>query len=217
MSAKLDNALFRLRRILPLKRRQDECSDQVKMLHRQILRAFVTRGRMPTRQEMSRHVDDPDAAIKALSDGAMLVMDKDGTTVGAYPFTMDAREHRVQVNGQQVFAMCALDALAISPMFNMRAHIASRCRLTGTPVNIWQSGEVIENPDEAGDVQLGIHWGAEADGVSCADSLCLEMMYLKNEDVARKWLMGDAGNREIFTLSEAMAFSSRFFLPLMSD
>lgn len=127
MSAKLDQALRRLTRILPLKERQNECAAGVRELHREILRSFVSRGRMPTRAEMARHAGQLDQALQALRTGEMVVFSADGSPVGAYPFTMEAREHKVGVNGHQVHAMCALDALAVSPMFGMRTQIESRC------------------------------------------------------------------------------------------
>lgn len=96
-------------------------------------------------------------------------------------------------------------------MFGMKTQIDSRCRITGDPVNIRQSGKIIENPDEAGELHIGIAWGAADADSSCADSLCLEMMFLRDGDIAQQWLRDDLGNREIFTLPEAVEFAGRFF------
>jgi len=214
MNAKLEKALKRLQRILPLKERQAECSKQIRELHQQVLRSFVTRGRILTREEMAQRVSNLEDAVNVLRDSEMMVFSEDGKPVGAYPFTMEVREHKVRVNNHQVYAMCALDALAVSPMFGMKTHIASRCRITGDPVNIQQSGKTIENPDEAGDVHLGITWGAVEADACCADSLCMEMMYLRDGKIAQQWLAEDLGNREIFTLTEAVEFAGGFFVPL---
>lgn len=216
MTAKLEKALNRLQGILPLKERQEDCSRQVKELHQQVLRSFVTRGRILTREEMAQHVSNLEDAVNVLKSHDMVVFSGDGEPVGAYPFTMEEREHKVQVNGHQVYAMCALDALAVSPMFGMKTQITSRCRITGDPVSIQQSGETIENPDEAGDIHFGIIWGAENADSCCADSLCMEMMFLRDSETARQWLAADSVNREVFTLQEAVEFGARFFVPLMS-
>ena len=78
------------------------------------------------------------------------------------------------------------------------------------------SGESIQNLDEVGDVRFGIAWGA-ADGDSCcADSLCMEMIFLRDNETAQKWLADGSGGREVFTLQEAVQFASRFFVPLLS-
>jgi mercuric reductase len=216
MNAKLEQALKHLQRILPLEQRQNACGTQMRELHRQILRSFAIRGRILTREEMAPHVGNLEQALSVLKSGDMVVFSEDGDPVGAYPFTMEAREFKVRLNGHQVYAMCALDALAISPMFGMKTQINSRCRITADPVRILQSGDIIENPDEAGDLHLGIAWGAADANSSCAASLCMEMMFLRDGDVARQWLRDDSGNREIFTLPEAVEFAGRFFVPLIS-
>ena len=136
VSDKLENALKRLNSILPLKENQDKCDPQVKELHQQILRSFVTRGRILTRDEMAQWASDVPAAVDVLSKSDMVTFSESGEPVGAYPFTMSEREHSVQVNGHQVHAMCALDALAIAPMFEEITRITSQCRVTGDPVRI---------------------------------------------------------------------------------
>lgn len=216
MNTKLDKALNRLTSILPLKRRQDKCSDQIRELHRRILRSFVEQGRILSREEMAHHVDNLEEAINTLAENDMVVFSADGTPVGAYPFTMETREHVVQVNGHRVHAMCALDALAVAPMFGVDTQVNSRCRVTGEPVEVRQSGRSVLNPEEAGDVHFGVIWGAANDQASCANSLCLEMMFLKNSDIARQWLSEDPDNREVFTLEEAVEFGDRFFSPLLT-
>jgi hypothetical protein len=216
MTAKLENALKRLTGILPLKARQEACSPQIKELHQQILRSFVTQGRILTRDEMAEHVSNLEEAVAVLQDSDLVVFAENGEPVGAYPFTMEEREHKVLVNGHRVHAMCALDALAVSPMFGMKTHIASICRVTSDPVSIEQSGTTIENRDAAADIHFGIIWGAASAGSCCADSLCMEMMYLRDGNIARQWLAEDPDNREIFTLQEAVEFSARFFVPLVS-
>ena len=216
MNAKLEKALIRLNNVLPLKQRQDECGEQIKELHQQLLRSFVDRGRMLTRQEMEQHVSNLEDAIKVLKERDMVVFSEDGNPVGAYPFTAEAREHTVWVNGHQVYAMCALDALAVSPMFGVETQIASRCRVTGEPVNIRQSGKTILNQDEAGEIHFGIIWAAANTDACCADSLCLEMIFLRDSKIARRWLAQNPDNREVFTLQEAVEFGARFFVPLVS-
>ncbi len=216
MTTKVDMALARLIRVLPLKEKQENCGTAIKQLHQQVLRSFVENGRILTRDEMARHVDDLDHAVEVLKSNDMVVFSCGGDPVGAYPFTMEQREHKVQVNGHQVHAMCALDALAVSPMFGLPARIDSRCRVSGDSVVIEQTGETIKNKDQAGNVRFGIIWGAASGCTCCADSLCMEMMFLKDGTTAAQWLAEDPADREIFTLEEAITFGARFFRPLMS-
>lgn len=216
MNNKLENALKRLNAILPLKKSQDKCAPEVKELHQHMLRSFVTRGRILSKAEMAQWVSDVPEAINVLSKHDMVTFSESGEPVGAYPFTMMEREHKVRVNEHQIHAMCALDALAIGPMFEEATEITSQCRVTGDPVKIQMSGETILNLAEVRDIHFGIAWGAADVNSCCADSLCMEMIFLRDTETAQKWLSDDAGGREVFTLQEAVQFSSRFFVPLLS-
>ena len=86
----------------------------------------------------------------------LIVLDADGNPAGAYPFTSEEREHKVHVNGVTVHCMCALDALAVSPMFNTPTMIDSQCRLTGKKIHIDQNGT--EFSGGTLDVWFGINW-----------------------------------------------------------
>lgn len=216
MSEKIETALNRLIGVLPLKEKQESCGAEIKQLHKKVLRSFVEKGRILTKKEMAEQVRNIEEAVKVLKLNDMVVFSEAGDPVGAYPFTMEAREHKVRVNGHEVHAMCALDALAVSPMFGMRTQISSVCRVTGHPVFIEQSGKTIANPKEAGDLRFGIVWGAMNACSCCANSLCMEMIFLKDGKIAEKWLAEDPNNREIFTLQEAVEFGAQFFVPLMS-
>lgn len=213
---KIDKALDRLTGILPLKDNQNKCSPEIKKLHQDILRSFVTKGRVLNREEMEKYTNDLDNAIAVLKKYDMVVFSENDEATGAYPMTMEKREYSIRVNNCVVHAMCALDALAVSPMFGMGAKISSQCRVTHEPVYIKQSGKKITNSDEAGNVYFGIIWAAASEGDSCANNLCLDMIFLRDEEIAQQWLTEDSKNREIFNLQEAVEFSARFFVPLMS-
>ncbi len=216
MNDKIQKALKRLHDILPLQESQDRCSPQVKALHQQILRSFVERGRILTREEMTTFVDHLPEALELLRQYDMVTLSPNGDPIGAYPFTMSERGHIVHVNGQLLHAMCALDALAIGPMFQERTRITSQCRVTADPIEIWMSGETVQNLEEVGNTHIGIGWAAVNAQSSCADSLCLEMIFLRDKGTAESWLAGTTEDRESFTLQEAVQFASLFFVPLMA-
>lgn len=216
MTEKVKKALTRLISILPLKEKQESCGTEIKNLHQQVLRSFVERGRILSKQEMAKHVNDVEHAVAIMKNSDMIVFSETGEPVGAYPFTMEEREHEVLVNGHEVHAMCALDALSVSPMFGMKTQVSSKCRITGSPVVIHQSGKTIDNPEVVDDIRFGIIWGAASACSCCANSLCMEMMFLKNKMIADAWLTEDPANREVFSLDEAVEFGAQFFTPLMS-
>ncbi len=212
---KIDTALQRLNEILPLKGCQDRCAPDIKQLHQHILQSFVTEGRGLSRQEMASKVQDICEAIDVLSKNDMMTVSASGELTGAYPFCVDEREHSVRVNGHVLFAMCALDALAVAPMFQTEVEVISRCVLTDEPVVIQMLGEKISNLNEVSNVYFGITWSATDANSSCADSLCREMVFLRSAVTAQQWLAESDCDRDIFSLSEAVEFASRFFSPLL--
>jgi mercuric reductase len=111
--------------------------------------------------------------------------------------------------------MCALDALAISPMYNIKTHIDSKCHVTGDSISIDQLDQEVLNKQENQEVHFGINWNSAANNC-CATSLCTEMIFLKDKKIAETWFSEDKENREIFDLCDAIEFSSRFFSPLVN-
>jgi len=215
-SDKITSAVKRLNDILPLAKRQQSLEVSLKNIHRKILHSYIDQGRSLNKNEMTQWVDDIDAAIKILKHNDLVVFDDSGDPRGAYPFTMEAREHTVTVNNHTVHCMCALDALAVSPMFNLATIISSRCHVTHAPIIIHQQGMVIQNSNELNDVCFGINWNAASNNSCCADTLCTEMIYLKGKAVELNWLSDAADSRQTFRLNEAVEFAARFFVPLIN-
>lgn len=215
MNTKVINAVDRLNKILPLSRNLQSLNKDQADVYQNILNSYAEQGASLNKHEIARQVENIDETIKVLKENDMVVFDVGGEPIGAYPFTMEQREHEVTVNGHKVHCMCALDALAVSPMFDKEATINSICHVTGEPVSIQQRNREIINSDDNKDVYFGLSWNSAANNC-CATSLCTEMIFLKGQQVADQWLAKDAENREIFNLSDAVAFASGFFVPLMT-
>ena len=164
------------------------------------------------RDEVTHLVNNAEQSLKNIADNKLIVLDTDGNTAGAYPFTSEEREHKLRINGVTAHCMCALDALAVSPMVGIPTVIDSQCRVTGEAVHLEQNGSEFSGGTTG--VWFGINWGAAASDTVCAASLCMEMMFLANEDVARQWLAESPETREIFDLSSAVEFAAGFFVPL---
>lgn len=210
-------AVERLNRILPLAANQQALDDPLQRLHRAILHAYIDQGRTLSRDEMACYVDDLDEAVNTLKKNDLVVFNANEEPIGAYPFTMTERAHIVSVNGNTVHCMCALDALAVSSMFNIATEITSRCHVTDDPIIIQQHGLKIFNPSDDANIYFGINWDAASENSVCADSLCTEMIFLKNEFVAGCWLGDSQGQRQIFQLNDAINFAARFFVPLINE
>ena len=209
MNTKVKNAVNRLNKILPLAERQQKLNPEISSLYQNILSSYVELGRTLNKSEMSQQVDNIDEAINTLRSYDMVVFDSNDEPVGAYPFTMEQRDHKVTVNDHLIHSMCALDALAISPMFNVKTHIDSSCSVSGDSISIDQLDQTILNKETNKDVHFAINWNSAANNC-CATSLCTEMIFLKDKKIADQWMLEDSENREIFTIDEAIDFASRF-------
>lgn len=214
MNMKVQNAANHLNKILPLAERQKKLSPEIANVYQKILSSYVELGRTLNKKEIAEYVDNVEETINTLRTNDMVVFDSNDEPVGAYPFTMEQRDHKVKVNDHLVHSMCALDALAISPMFNIKTHIDSKCHVSGESISIDQFDQQVLNKDENKNVHFAINWNSAANNC-CATSLCTEMIFLKDEEIANKWLAEDTDNREIFTLDEAIEFASSFFKPLV--
>ncbi|MCP3665258.1 MAG: hypothetical protein GY696_22630 [Gammaproteobacteria bacterium] len=215
MTSKITHAVNRLNSILPLKVNQQALGEPLRKLYKELLRAYVEKGRTLSRDEMAQWVDDVDLAVQVLKESDLAVFDEAGEPIGAYPFTMEQREYKLLINGRTVHSMCAMDSLSVAPMFDISLEINSVCRVTGDAVRIQQQGYKILNPDEVRGIYFGISWSAVSSCCPCADGLCTEMIFLKGESVANQWQGEDPESRELFTLDEAIDFGARFFVPLM--
>ena len=214
MSSKVEKAVARLNKILPLVERQKRLSPELNNVYKKILKSYVELGRSLDKIELSSLINNVDAAIDTLRNNDMVVFDNKNEPVGAYPFTMEQREHKVEINGFTVHSMCALDALAISPMFNRRVHIDSNCSVSKENISIDQLNQQVFNKEENKNLRFGINWNSAANNC-CATSLCTEMIFLKDKETANKWLEEDINNREIFNIDEAITFAAGFFKPLL--
>ncbi len=212
MNTEVSAALKRLNDILPLESGLKSLSENDASLYCKLLNSYAQRGSTLTRDEITDLTSDADQALNNVVASKLIVLDEDGNPAGAYPFTSEEREHKVHINGITAHCMCALDALAVSPMFNTPTVIDSQCRVTGEKIHIEQDGTKFTG----GTLEswFGINWGAAKSDTACAASLCMEMMFLANETVAREWLAGSPETREIFDLPSAIEFSAGFFMPL---
>jgi hypothetical protein len=212
MNPKTENALKRLDGFLPLLSGLKSLSNEHAGLYCKLLNAYAEQGRTLTRDEVAAITPDPQQALDKVVASKLIVLDDNGDPAGAYPFTSQQREHKVHINGVTANCMCALDAMSVSSMFQTPTVIDSECRVTGKAIHLEQDGTRFTTGNL--DAWFGIDWGAAASDIVCAESLCLEMMFLVNADVAETWLAESPTTREIFDLPSAVEFSAAFFVPL---
>jgi len=220
MNSKTDEqarrALERLERYLPLRRNQLALPVSLRRFHQQLLRAFPGAGGAPdslsgvSAQQFGQH-------LSLLIERGIAVGDAQGRLTGAYPFTAEARIHKIDCTLGAARAMCAFDALAISPMLGVPVTIHSRCRVSDEPIHIEQHGRELQVKNEGAVLYAGIDWAATDPGLSCSASLCAEMVFILGEENLSEWHEGDPDNREIFSLETALELTTALFCPMMSE
>jgi hypothetical protein len=216
MSTDIAEAIERLHSQLPLLGRQRALPPTLAQMHRAILRSLAERGRVPSRDELAAAFqgNDVDGALQRLGNDDLVVLNESRTeAVGAYPMTVEATPHRLNVNGTPINAMCALDALSVGPMFDAEVEIDSRCQVSGEPIHIHQRGREVLAVTPSAEVRVGVRW--QQPSACAAHSMCLEMVFLEDEPTALTWQDGDTENISLFTLGEAIAFGAGFFNPLV--
>lgn len=214
---KVERAVGRLANILPIKKSLDSMQHQSAEIYLAVINSFFEKGRAPFNHELEMINQNAGESIKKLAQQDMLTLDDKGHVKGCYPFTMENRVHRISISGYNVQAMCALDALAPSAMFECPSVVLSECEVSKEPVRIELENQNILNPDEVSELHFGINWMAASSCGSCSESLCTEMLFLKDTETALSWLNKEPQNREIFTLAEAIEFSAGFFKPMMQQ
>ena len=216
MNDKISRATTQLNSILPLAKNQNDLSSQDARVHMAILNSYAMQGREPTPAELAGLSDNISRTLTSLQKLDLVVLDDAGQVRGAYPFTSEPRIHRVTIGKHTVHCMCALDSLAVSPMFQLPTHIHSKCVVSGADIDIQQNIDKVLNLKENREVYFAIDWGAANGEVSCADSLCGYMDFIKGDDLAKQW-QAKSKNYEAFNLAEAIEFATRFFSPLMKN
>lgn len=207
-------AFQKLNSLLPLKERQDQLSKRQKTLHQWILRFIVENGGIPNIGLLTqRFGDNVVEDIHILAENDLIVINSDSLPIGAYPVTLETTPHSISMDKTNIYAMCALDALSIAPMFNKSVHIHSQCHLTHMPIDIDMQGEKILNVNQPA-LMIGIRW--QKPYKVAAHSLCLQMVFLENTTIATQWQSSDPENISLFTLPESILFGKAYFLPLLN-
>jgi mercuric reductase len=233
MTTLLLQSLTHLQTLLPLEKRQRALAPPLRMVHRAVLRSLAETGKPPRQAEIAGMLGSKQSAVHALATlgkNDLVVLNAPVTldekthqlvapdtveVLGAYPMTTEKTPHRVEINGHSVNAMCAVDALSLSPMFGQETRIESRCHVTGAPIRIRQSGTEIMEAMPSPEVRVGIRWQSAC--ASAAHTLCTEMVFLKDAETARAWRETDPASIEVLTLPEAIELGAAFFVPLVED
>src|SRR5262249_49498092 len=138
------------------------------------------------REETSLTVENLRTFIGELEAHDLLGSDpSDDVVLYAYPFTSDQTEHRVQLRGRELHAVCAIDALGMAAMFGTDVAIESSCPACGGGIEVVtaQGGKSLSYawPSEA------VVWYDLAYSGCAAASCCQSIAFFCSEAQLQQW------------------------------
>ena len=134
----------------------------------------------------------------------------------AYPFSSDQTEHRVQLRGRKLHAVCAIDALGIAAMFGTDVVIESSCRVCGGGIEIGtaQRGKSLSYARPVNPVV----WYDLAYSGCAAASCCPSIALFCSEGELQQWVSAQNPEPKGYrlTLDEAPEVGRALFEPVLA-
>jgi Alkylmercury lyase len=188
---------------------------------RTVLDLFARFGRPPGLHEISKETGLPVENIRTLVSELQAhdLLGSDASAdvlLYAYPFTGERTEHRVQLHGRKLHAVCAVDALGIAGMFRTDVVIESPCRACRSRIEIGttQGGKSLSHarPVDA------VVWYDLAYSGRAAASCCPSIAFFCSDGELQQWLSAQSPQRAGYplTLDEALEVSRALFEPVLA-
>jgi alkylmercury lyase len=87
--------------------------------------------------------DQAQRYIRDMIGRGILVIDEQGFVVGSHGLSLITTDHRLRINGRNLFTWCAADAVGIPAALGVDAKIISKCFQCNEPIEIVMvSGEI---------------------------------------------------------------------------
>jgi hypothetical protein len=193
-------------------------SDGERGFYRWILRRFAAGG-PPAPDELADAASEfeleVEPALGRLQSADLVHHDSaSGAILVAYPFSGRQTAHRVRIDGREVYAMCALDALGIAPMLGEPTTIASRDPLTGAEieVSLEPEGRGSWEPEEA------VLVTGTAGGADSCDACCPVLNFFASAENAERWLAAHPSVRgAVVSLPDAIVAGRSLFGDLLDE
>ena len=188
---------------------------------RTVLELFARSGRPPGLREITEEtglsIENIRALVTELQAHDLLGSDASADVVlYAYPFTGEQTEHRVQLRGRWLHAVCAVDALGIGGMFRTDVVIESSCRACGSRIEIGtaQGGKFLSHARPGG----AVVWYDLAYSGRAAASCCPSIAFFCSDAQLHQWLSAQSSKRPGYTLTldEALEVGRALFEPVLA-
>jgi hypothetical protein len=108
--------------------RESRVSKEAHELYRTLIDTLVRTGARPDTEQSD--------VLRELAEQDWIALDDTGQVIVLYPFSLEPSEIEVRLKGQNLYAMCAIDALGMAPMLDSPVEIQSACPQTGDVIQI---------------------------------------------------------------------------------
>jgi alkylmercury lyase len=189
---------------------------------RTVLRQYANLGRAPRVGEIAVDTDLPiervAVVLRRLQEFDLVGLEPETDRLRyAYPFTETASGHRVDLNGNTLNALCAIDALGVGAMYRMDVSVVSRCRQCGEGINFAtaNAGRALRSLAPAG----AVVWYDFAYQGSASDSCCPAIAFFCGDEHLRRWLDAQTPRREgaRLDIDEALEVGRAIFGPVLRE
>jgi hypothetical protein len=120
--------------------RASQLSPNAHRLFRALIDGVVVTGELPDGDALvwatRLHPEELLRLLDELEAGDWLGRDHAGEIVALYPFSPDPTDVRVEIEGEERYAMCATDALGIAPMLERDTTIRASCVWCEAPIHV---------------------------------------------------------------------------------
>lgn len=184
-----------------------------------VLMGYLRQGRAPRVEDLITETDlspsELETCLASLETRDMILRDaSNGAVTGAYPVTDRVTGHVVRLDGVQLNAICAIDALGTGAMYGRDMEIESSCKLCGAPVAVTTSGQgtALDQavPPEA------LVWMDLREGAQGVTSRCPMMVFFCSPAHLDQWrATGVSVTGARLSLEEAFQIGKAIFAPTL--
>jgi len=188
-----------------------------------LLRTFVREGKPPRLAEIAAETDlSPESVtviLRELEKRDLIGLEPgtQNTIRFAYPWSAQRTGHRVAFGAHNLWALCAIDALATAPMYRTDVSVLSACAACACKVYVATAlhGRALRtmSPPEA------VVWYDFSYTGSAAASCCPSITFFCSDEHLRAWLKSQPRQPEGVRLSvaEALEVGGAIFGPVLAE
>lgn len=171
----------------------------------------LAKGKPVSPDQLAKIWEMPVEQVRSVLAGAVAAghaeIDSQGDLVGGI-LSLIPTDHRISMDGKQLYAWCAYDAIYAPGVVGKTAHITSRDPVTGDPISMTITPAGVEDVQPEGSVVSVV--GAETDMRGGPESpRCSQMLFFGSRDSAHQWLQGRA-DVSILTVEEVFEIARQF-------